>query len=61
MKSIFLDPTYVPLLHGAGGSYDELLIFGGIGAILIVLVYLSWKASKNKDKRRRKRKAGRKR
>lgn len=48
--------TPLPLLHGAGGPYDELIIFGGIGALLLVLAYLSWRASKGKEKRRRKRK-----
>jgi hypothetical protein len=61
MKPFLPETTILPLLHGAGGAYDELIIFGGIGGILIVLGYLSWKASKNKDKRRRKRKARRKR
>ncbi|MDA1279893.1 MAG: hypothetical protein O3B95_07605 [Chloroflexi bacterium] len=46
----------IPLLHGAGGAYDELIIFGGIGLLLIVLAYLSWRASANKEKRRRRRK-----
>lgn len=46
----------IPLLHGAGGAaYDELIIYGGIGALLIGLGFLAWKAGKEKDKRRRKR------
>ena len=53
--------TYLPLLHGAGGAYDELLIFGGIGLLLVVLGYLSWRSSKGKDERRKKRRARRKR
>lgn len=52
--------TSIPLLHGTGGStYDELLIFGGIGAVIAVLGYLSWRASKEKDNRRRKRRSKR--
>lgn len=57
---ISLEMTSIPLLHGVGGAaYDELIIFGGIGALIVVLGYLSWKASKDKDKRRRKRKTKR--
>ncbi len=55
---ISLETTSIPLLHGIGGAaYDELIIFGGFGVIIVVLVYLSWRASK--DKRRRKRKTKR--
>ena len=51
--------TSIPLLHGTGGSaYDELVIFGGIGAIIVVLGYLSWRASKEKDRCRRRRQRG---
>ena len=54
-----LDVTSIPLLHGTGGSaYDELFIFGGIGAIIVVLGYLSWRASREKDRRRRRRHRG---
>jgi small neutral amino acid transporter SnatA (MarC family) len=53
--------TRLPLLHGVGGPYDEAIIFGGIGVLLIALGFLSWKASKDKEKRRKKRKARRKR
>ncbi|MDP6055470.1 MAG: hypothetical protein QF676_03985 [Dehalococcoidia bacterium] len=59
MKPIPFDATYLPLLHGVGGAYDELIIFGGIGLILVVLGYLSWKASNGKEQRRQKRKARR--
>jgi len=46
----------IPLLHGTGGSaYDELLIYGGIGGIVVALGLLSWRASRKKDVRRRKR------
>ncbi len=52
----------IPLLHGAGASaYDELITFGGIGGIIVVLLYLSWRASKEKDKRRRSRSRSRSR
>jgi hypothetical protein len=53
--------TRLPLLHGVGGTYDEAIIFGGIGVLLIALGFLSWKASKSKEERRKKRKALRKR
>lgn len=57
---ISLETTSIPLLHGVGGAaYDELIIFGGFGVIIVVLGYLSWRASKQKDKRRRKRKTKR--
>ena len=61
MTPISLDTTYIPLLHGAGGAYDEAIIFGGIGVILVALAYLSWRASKGKEERRKKRKPRRKR
>jgi hypothetical protein len=48
-----------PLLHGAGGAFDELPLYLGIAAVLIVLACLSWKATKNKDQRRRDRKSKR--
>jgi small neutral amino acid transporter SnatA (MarC family) len=55
---ISLALSSIPLLHDSGGSaYDELIIFGGIGLIIVALGYLSWKASKQKDKRRRNRKS----
>jgi hypothetical protein len=60
MTPIPIDMTYIPLLHGVGGAYDEAIIFGGIGVVLVVLAFLSWKASKGKEERRRKRKARRK-
>lgn len=57
---ISLGMMWIPLLHGAGGSaYDELIMFGGIGAIIVVLGYLSWRAGKEKDKRRSKRRSKR--
>lgn len=61
MTPIPLDMTFIPLLHGAGGAYDEAIIFGGIGVLLIALGWLSWKASKGKEERRKKRKARRNR
>ena len=55
---ISLAALSIPLLHGTGGSaYDELIIFGGIGVVIVVLGYLSWRASKQKDKRRRNRRS----
>jgi hypothetical protein len=53
--------TRLPLLHGVGGTYDEAIIFGGIAVLLIALGFLSWKARKGKDERRKKRKERRKR
>jgi hypothetical protein len=61
MTSIPFDTTYIPLLHGVGGAYDEAIIFGGIGVLLVGLAFLSWRASKGKEERRRKRKAKRNR
>ena len=61
MTPVPFDTTFIPLLHGVGGAYDEAIIFGGIGVLLIVLGYLSWRASKGKEERRRKRKARRQR
>lgn len=57
LLEISLNGISIPLLHGAGGAYDELIIFGGIGLLLVGLAFLSWKASKGKDERRRKRRA----
>jgi hypothetical protein len=59
MNLILSGNSYIPLLHGVGGQYDELILFGGIGLLLLVLGYLSWRARKGKDERRRKRKARR--
>ncbi|MBT3555746.1 MAG: hypothetical protein HN926_06145 [Chloroflexi bacterium] len=61
MTPIPIEMTRLLLLHGAGGTYDEAIIFGGIGVLLIALGFLSWKASKGKEERRKKRKARRKR
>ena len=56
MDLITLNKYYFPLLHGAGGKYDELIIFGGMALVLIGLAFLSWRASEAKNERRRKRK-----
>ena len=56
MDLITLNKYYFPLLHGAGGKYDELIIFGGMALVLIGLGFLSWRASEAKNERRRKRK-----
>jgi len=61
MTPIPIEMTRLPLLHGVGGTYDEAIIFGVNAVLLIALVFLSWKASKGKDERRKKRKARRKR
>ena len=61
MSPIPQGTTYLPLRHGTGGAYDELLIFGGIGLLLVALGYLSWRSSKGKEERRKKRRAMRKR
>lgn len=48
------------LAHGSNGVYDEIAIFGGIGLIIIALIYLSWKAGRDKkrrEERRRRRKS----
>ena len=56
MDLVTLHKYYFPLLHGAGGKYDELIIFGGMVLVLIGLAFLSWRASEAKNERRRKRK-----
>ena len=56
MDLITLNKYYFPLLHGAGGKYDELIIFGGMALVLIGLAFLSWRAIEAKNERRRKRK-----
>ena len=54
-------PAALPLflLHGEGGSrFDELFIFGGFGLVIVSLVFLSWRAGRQrqgkKSRRRRK-------
>ena len=42
MDLIILNKYYFPLLHGAGGKYDELIIFSGMGLILIGLASVSY-------------------
>jgi len=51
----------VQLLHGAGagGDYDEAILFIGIGLVLACLAYLAWRSGKKKDKRNHKRKGTR--
>lgn len=61
MNPILLIMPHLPLLHGAAGPYDELLIFGGMGLLLVALGYLSWRSTKSKDERRKKRRVRRKR
>ena len=56
MDLITLNTYSLLLLHGAGGKYDELIVFGGMGLVLIGLAFLSWRASKAKQERRRKKK-----
>lgn len=54
-------PAIAPmiLLHGGSDSgvarYDELFLFGGIGLVLGVLVFLSWRAGKQRNKKGRRR------
>ena len=49
-------PTF--LLHGIGGSLDEVIFFGGIGLMLAGLLYRTWR---NGKKNRRERRRGRRR
>ena len=43
------------LLHGTGGAYDEIAIFGGIGLVILALVFLSWRAGRDKKRREKRR------
>lgn len=48
------------LAHGVGGArYDELFIFGGIGLVVGTLVFMSWRAGKDRKKRRARRRSKR--
>ncbi len=39
------------LLHGAGvAGFDELAIFGGIGVIILGLIYLSWRSGRKRKR-----------
>ncbi len=54
MRSILIENSpFNTLLHGVGGAYDELIIFGGIGLLLVGVGVLSWRASKDKERRRK--------
>ena len=47
------------LAHGTNGAFDEIAIFGGIGLIILALIFLSWRAGRDKkrrEERRRRRK-----
>ena len=47
-------PFTFPLLHvlgGGGGVWDELVMFGGIGLVIGTLVFLSWKAGRDRQRR----------
>jgi len=59
MLEIYTIVPSVQLLHGAGGDYDEAILFIGIGLVLACLGYLAWRSSKKKDKRNHKRKGTR--
>ncbi len=52
-------PTF--LLHGAGGAFDEAIIFGGIGLMLGGLLFLMWRSGRKKKDRREHRRRGRRR
>ena len=43
----------LPLLHGAVGIWDEVAIYGGLGLIFLTLMFLSWRARRQKKRRRR--------
>jgi hypothetical protein len=67
MRSLLLDSLgisyqipFIPLLHGAGGPYDEIIIFGGFGSLLIFLGYLSWRVGEEKGNRSKRGKRKRK-
>lgn len=44
------------LLHGTGAAgFDEFFIFGGIGLIIGVLIFMSWRAGRQRKKSGRRR------
>lgn len=43
------------LAHGATGAYDEVFIFGGIGLVIAVLIFMSWRAGRNRKREERRR------
>ena len=45
------------LAHGTGAAgFDEFFIFGGIGLIIGVLIFMSWRAGRKRKKAMRRRK-----
>ena len=44
------------LAHGTGtAGYDEIFIFGGIGLIVVALIFLSWRAGRRRNQQQRRR------
>jgi hypothetical protein len=46
-------PIPLFLLHGASGPYDDIAIFGGVGFVVAALVFLSWRAGRERKRRER--------
>ena len=40
------------LLHGSTGFYDEIVVLGGIGLVLLTLLYFAWRKGVQKKKRK---------
>ncbi len=50
--SVSLGVLPAVLLHGTGASsFDEIAIFGGVGLIIGVLIFLSWRAGRKRNAR----------
>jgi hypothetical protein len=51
---MFASPIFIPLLHGASGILDELLLFSApLVAVIVILVIASHRARKNASLRER--------
>ena len=53
MRASLAAPAVVPLLHGASGVWDDLAVFAAVVLALGAMIYLSWRAGKDKRKQKR--------